>query len=149
MVIIGVIGVLNRNDDERLQLWPFPQEVAPGMDRAKMWTEYRTRMLSDAGVCIVLSGNKQDPSTGSIVAANGVHEEVSIARGQGKVIIPVGATGHVAEEVWKQAQAKPSDFYGPLDFSKQLAVIGDARQQPAQIVEAIIEMLKQLESKGP
>lgn len=146
MVIVGAMSVLKRNDDERLQLWPFPQQVPTGTDRAEFWTDYRRRMLSEAGVCVVVAGNKVDG--GSVVPANGVREEVKIAREQGKLIIPIGATGHVAEEIWQDAQADPKLYYGEIDLAPELKTLGDSSASPAQLVECVIQMIKKLESKG-
>ena len=107
-VIFGAMQSLKRNDDERLQLWPFPQNVPIGIDRADFWRQYRERMISNAGICIVLSGNKIE--SGAIVHANGVKQEVEIARSQGKIVIPIGVTGYVAREIWDQVRANPSDY---------------------------------------
>jgi Sir2- and TIR-associating SLOG family/Phage integrase family len=135
---------LPRNDDERLQLWPFPQEVPAGTDRAAMWQAYRERMISNAGVVLVVSGNKKLPD-GSIGLADGVRKEVAIARGQGKPVIPIGATGHVARELWDECRANPSDFVGSADITKQLDVLGNDTSTVPEIVQAIIESLKQLD----
>ena len=115
LVTVGAMQALNRNDDERLQLWPFPQQVPSGTDRAALWRRYREQMLSNAGVCIVLAGNKL--VSGAIVPADGVKQEAEIARSQGKFIIPIGATGHVAHELWEQCRAKPSDFVGEVNIA--------------------------------
>jgi hypothetical protein len=143
MVIVGAMQSLARNDDERLQLWPFPQEVPVGTDRATLWRRYRERMISNAGVCIVLAGSKM--VGGAVVPADGVRQEVEIARAQDKAIIPVGATGHVARELWEQCRAKPTEWFADIDVSSKLAVIGDEAAGNDAIVQAIIDMLKQLD----
>lgn len=143
MVIVGAMDALRRNDDDRLQLWPFPQTVPPGIDRATMWREYRERIIANAGVCIVLAGNKLDG--GSVVPANGVRQEVEIARSQGKLIIPVGASGHVAREVWEQVRANPSDFYGTVTVDAELATLGDESASVPALVEAVIRIVRQLD----
>jgi hypothetical protein len=144
MVIIGAMQSLRRNDDERLQLWPFPQQVPSGTDRAALWRDYRQRIISNAGACIVLAGNKL--VDGAVVPADGVRQEVEIARAQNKHIIPVGATGHVARELWEQCLSKPSDFLGGADVTEQLAVLGDHQSSVPALVQAVVEILRALDS---
>jgi SLOG family protein/SIR2-like protein len=143
LVIIGAMQSLPRNDDERLQLWPFPQQVPAGTDRAVFWRQYRERMISNAGVCIVLGGNKL--VSGAVVPADGVRQEVEIARSQGKSVIPIGATGYVARELWEQCRADPSAFIGNANVTSQLEILGDSAAGVPALVEAIIEILKQLD----
>jgi hypothetical protein len=142
-VIVGALQALPRNDDERLQLWPFPQQVPLDTNRAALWRDYRERMMSNAGVCVVLAGNKA--LDGAIVAAGGVREEVSIARQQKKPVIPVGATGHVANELWSQCQANPREFVGNADIAAQLSVLGNQHAGVAALVQAVVEALKILD----
>lgn len=143
MVIVGAMESLHRNDDERLQLWPFPQTVPPGTDRATLWREYRERMLANAGVCIVLAGNKI--VDGKVVPADGVRQEVEIALSQGKVIVPVGATGHVARDIWEQVRSNPVKFYGAAPVNDQIAILGDESATVPAMVQAIVEIVRQMD----
>jgi hypothetical protein len=143
LIIVGAMRTLMKNDEDRLQLWPFPQQTPAGEDRAAFWRKYRERIISNAGVCIVLAGNKSE--SGAIVPADGVRQEVEIARAQGKAVIPVGATGHVAEELWKECSANPSLFFGRLDVGTYLNILGDPSQDPGSLVQCIIDVLKQLD----
>lgn len=143
LVIVGAMQSLRRNDDERLQLWPFPQQVPADTDRAAFWRQYRERIISNAGVCIVLAGNKL--VSGAILPADGVRQEVEIALSQGKYVIPVGASGHVAQELWEQCRAKPSEFVGDANVATQLEILGDSSATVPALVQAIIEILKQLD----
>lgn len=144
LVTFGAMQALQKNDDERMQLWPFPQAVPAGTDQAAFWKDYRERMMVNAGVCIVLAGNKID-ATGAIVAADGVRQEVAIARAAGKVVIPVGATGHVAKELWDQYRANPAEHFGGADIGKHLAALGDPAADIPVLVQAMLEILKQLD----
>jgi hypothetical protein len=100
-------------------------------------------MISNAGVCIVLAGNKL--VSGAVVPADGVRQEAEIARTQGKVVIPVGATGHVARGLWEECRAKPSEFLGAVDVAEGIDILGDSAAGPRVIVEAVMEILKQLD----
>ncbi|MGN6507663.1 MAG: hypothetical protein ACTHM6_19060, partial [Tepidisphaeraceae bacterium] len=141
-VITGAMQSLPRNDDERLQLWPFPQELPMGVDRAKFWKEYRQRMISEAGISLVLSGNKQDGS--KFVAANGVEEEINITLSESKIVVPIGATGYAARALWEKVAASPKDCYGNLDVTKPLATLGNTNADVDDLVKAVVEILNLL-----
>jgi len=143
MVIVGAMQSLPRNDDERLRLWPFPQEVPKDLDRATVWRQYRERLLSNAGICIVLSGNKFNGST--IQPADGVREEVEIARARGIILVPIGATGHVAREVWDELSGNLTGYYGTAAISESFTLLGDTTASPESIVRATIDVLKKLD----
>jgi hypothetical protein len=139
-VIIGAIQSLGRNDDERLQLWPFPQFVPAGVDRTTFWKQYREHMISNSGVCIVLAGNKIE--SGTVVPANGVRQEVEIARSLGKIVIPIGATGHIASEIWDHVRENTNDYYGSLEVMELLDILGNPSSSVESMVQAVIELLK-------
>jgi hypothetical protein len=143
MVIIGATESLGRNDDKRLQLWPFPQDVPAGRDRVAFNRQYRERMLANAGICVVIAGNKQE--SGTIRLANGVRQEVEIVRAFGRIIIPVGATGYIARELWEECRAKPQEFLGKTDVTGKLELLGDASVPVSSLVQAVIDILKSLE----
>jgi hypothetical protein len=142
LVTYGAMRELPRNDDERIQMWPFPRTVPNGIDRASFWRAYREGMIANAGVCIVLSGNKL--VSGKVVPADGVREEAEIARAQGKIVIPVGATGHVAQELWSSTRGNAERF-GGLDVTKSLDVLGNTSASIAAMTQAVTEILTQLE----
>ena len=143
MVIVGAMQSLGRNDDGRLQLWPFPQQLPAGQDRAAFWRRYREQMISNAGVCVVLAGNKL--VSGAVVHADGVRQEAEIARAQGRVVIPVGATGHVARELWEECRAKPQEFFGNIEVAGKLDILGDVSVPVEGLVQVVIDILKTLD----
>jgi hypothetical protein len=143
LVTFAAMRELPRNDDERLQLWPFPQTVPDGMGRAQFWKTYRESMIANAGVCVVLSGNKRDAS-GKTVPADGVREEIAIARAQGKIVIPVGVTGHVAQEEWARIRGNTA-LFGGVDVTKNLEILGDTSASIEALTKAVVEIIKQLE----
>jgi hypothetical protein len=144
LVTFGAMQALQKNDDERMQLWPFPQVVPAGTDRAAFWRDYRERMMVNAGVCIILAGNKRD-AAGAIVVAEGVRQEVEIARANGKVVIPVGATGHVAKELWDLYRSSPANYFGGADVSMNLDALGDPATDIPVLVQAVFGILNQLD----
>lgn len=141
-VIMGAMQALPRNNDERLKLWPFPQGVADATKRAELWTEYRRRIISEAGICLVVGGNKLE--NGQVIAAVGVREEAKITWDSGKIVLPIGATGHVAKELWDTVKQDPKKYFAGADISKQLEVLGDSASSVEKLVEAVIDIVKQL-----
>lgn len=141
-VIMGAMQALPRNNDERLKLWPFPQGVSDAAKRAALWTEYRRRIISEAGICLVVGGNKLE--NGQVIAAGGVREEAKITWDSGKIVLPIGATGHVARELWDTIEQDPKKYFAGADVSKQLEVLGDSASSVEKLVEAVIDIVKQL-----
>ena len=89
-----------RHVSEHLGLFPFPQHDAGEKSLAKRWTENREQMISEAGICIFIFGNKL--VNGEVVLASGMMEEFQIAKERGKVIIPIGSTGFAAKEIFDE-----------------------------------------------
>lgn len=142
-VIQGAMQSLGQNDEHRLQLRPFPQSPPPGLSLSDYWTKYRKRMVSHAGSCVFISGNKYDAS-GGIVEAAGVIEEFEICREQGKYPIPIGSTGHAAERLWNQVRSSVDTFFPGGGVSGHLDTLGNPRKSDEQIVEAVIAVLKRI-----
>lgn len=141
-VLMGAIQALPRNNDERLKLWPFPRGVSDATKRAELWTEYRRRIISEAGICLVVGGNKL--VNGQVIAAGGVREEASLTWGSGKIVLPIGATGHVAKELWDTVMQDPKRYFAGADVSRQLEVLGDSTSSVDRLVEAVVDIIKQL-----
>lgn len=141
-VIMGAMQALPRNNDERLKLWPFPQGVSDVPKREAMWTKYRYHIISEAGICLVVAGNKLE--NGQVIAAGGVREEANITWESGKTVLPIGATGHVAKELWDTVKQDPKKYFAGTDVSKQLEVLGDSTASVEKLVEAVIDIIKQI-----
>jgi hypothetical protein len=120
---------------------PFPLHIADPEERAKHWRRYREDMLAQARFAVFIAGNKRDPDTGEPIRADGVWQEFEIARAQGVYCIPVGATGWVAAEIWKQMQADPAGQFEGADISAELAVLGDPVHSDAELIGAVIRIV--------
>jgi hypothetical protein len=90
--------------DDALILRPFPQTQGAENPTA-IWESYRQEILSHAGIAVFLMGNKH--SGGTTINADGVLREFDIAKEQGVVVLPIGATGWAAELLAKQVLATP------------------------------------------
>lgn len=114
-------------NEEQLIMRPFPQTKTGRKELPELWQEYRERMISFAGIAIFLFGNKIVPDTEKtkddakatkVVLADGVRKEFDIALRQGVIPIPIGITGSVAEELWKEVEQKFDDLYSGFEEAK-------------------------------
>lgn len=116
-VIIGALQEIYMKrksiNEDRLLLRPFPQGIEDNNTRQILWKKYREDMISRSGVSIFLFGNKL--VDGEIVLANGVESEYKIALERHCLIVPVGCTGYMAEEIWEKVDSNMSDFYTNVD----------------------------------
>ena len=130
----------------RLFLRPFPQQAPAGMAMKDFWTKYRKDMVSKAGVCIFICGNKLDASTGNVVDADGVIEEFEIASGFGKYPIPIGATGHAARKVWEQVNGKLDTYFPAGGVKGHFKILGKESSTNEELIDAVVGILKQIKA---
>ena len=102
-------------------------------------THHREELIGRSGVVIVIAGNRA--KGGGTELSPGVLEEVEIARREGKFIIPIGATGHVARKVWEDASADPDTFLPGIKAKNELAVLGNSSATNEQLMNALFVIL--------
>lgn len=116
-VIIGALQEIYMHkksaNEDRLLLRPFPQGIEDENTRQILWKKYREDMISRAGVSIFLFGNKLVDT--EITLANGMKSELEIAIEKHNLIVPVGCTGYVAQEIWNTINQDLSAFYTNVD----------------------------------
>lgn len=147
-VINGALDAIYKNpekySEDQLVMRPFPQLASSGEDLRLLWEEYRQRMIGLAGVCIFMFGNKVDD--GKLVIASGVIREAEIAIEQGRIVIPIAATGFAAAEIYKLVKVRPELY----DAHKWLIAVIDELADPAlawtdivkKVSDAIIKLDK-------
>lgn len=145
--VLGALNALYETikgvDTDRFVVRPFPR--APiASDQQAQNTKHREDLLSRVGVLVVIAGNKLD-AHGAVVPSTGVTEEVEIALRLGKFIVPVGATGHVAEQIWTQAMASPERYLPGLKVQDQLRILGDKSASNEMLLNATISILHSAE----
>jgi hypothetical protein len=125
---------------DRLILRLFPQDIAPAPDRARVYRAIRSDMIAQSGAVIVLAGNKLGQH-GNLETAPGVIEELDLARSSRKLVIPIGATGHVAATAWAalSTEWKKSGVRSELQHS--LATLGGSSTTDDELVGAIFNIL--------
>lgn len=97
-------------------------------------------MIGQAGHAVFICGNKLDSSTGAVVPANGVREEFEIAKALGKTLIPIGATGFLAKDLWDEVSANLDTAFSG-DVATEFATIGDESKPPEEIVRAVLSII--------
>lgn len=139
-VIAGALEEVYMNEhrinDNRLLLRPFPQ----GEDYKILYHQYREDMISRAGIAIFLFGNKI--VDGNIILADGMLEEYQIALEKGNIIVPIGCTGYVAEEIWNKINLDLDKYYKVVDDNlrnayKKLSVKGEQKE----VIENILNFI--------
>ena len=104
-----------RVNEDRLLLRPFPQGIMDDSTRQTLWKKYREDMISRAGVSVFLFGNKL--VDGKVELANGMRSEYEIAVDMQNLIVPVGCTGYIAQEIWNEINKDLSAYYTNIDDS--------------------------------
>lgn len=129
-------------DDDQLLLRPFPQQAGK-MDLKLLWKKYREDMISYAGIAIFLFGNKL--IDGKLVLSDGMREEYEIAKNLGVAVIPVGATGYIAKDLWETEMEALNSNDKILNEIKELfAELGDDSKTLSQITEVILKIISLL-----
>ena len=133
--------------EEHLMMRPFPH-TASGKPASKgRWTTYRRSMIEHAGIAIFVFGNKIDGS-GSISESNGMREEFDLCVASGVVPIPIGATGYMAETLWKEVDRRFDHFYPKANelVRKSFSGIGDSSTTAARLKEEILNIIHHLQN---
>lgn len=149
-IINGTLEQLDKDgvavSDEHLMMRPFPH-TASGKPAAKgRWTAYRRSMIEHAGIAIFLFGNKKDGS-GKIVESDGMREEFDLCIGSGAVPIPIGATGYMAETLWKEVDRRFAEFFPRANASvrRSFNAIGNSSTTPVQLKDEILKIVDHLQ----
>jgi hypothetical protein len=93
---------------------------------------------------VFLFGNKLQ--AGSVAPANGVRREFEIAKANGLLLIPVGATGYTAQELWHEITDNFERYYPTHPELKELfAVLGDASDSK-RLIDTVIDIINKAKS---
>jgi len=147
-VITGVLEHVYMNgkrlDSEQLILRPFPQSEVGNRPIAQVWHDYRADMISYSGIAIFLFGNKL--KDGEVLVADGLIKEFEIAKSNGLLLIPVGATEYASRQIYNQLLKEgyfDSDAF-PKNVRKYIDQICDDKSDLNNIKSGLIKLLKSL-----
>ncbi|MDE1211747.1 SIR2 family protein [Vibrio aestuarianus] len=131
----------NGKVNDYLNMKPFPQFISDPQDRKETWTKYRCEIIGSAGIALFFMGNKLE--NGKLVLANGMQEEFDIARAAGLAVVPVGASGYKAKELWDLVMEDVSNYYGASDEKLVSAIneLGEEVEKPDQLIEKILNVI--------
>ncbi len=115
LVVTGALKTIyvtqGKKFNNQLILRPFPIPNSNSKTEIKkLWKQYRTDMITLTGISIFIFGNKQTEN-GETVKADGVYEEFLISKERGNLIIPVGATGWTALQIWNEVNSSFDTYY--------------------------------------
>lgn len=149
-IINGALEHLDKEgvaiSEERLMMRPFPH-TASGRPASKgRWTSYRRSMIEHAGIALFAFGNKKDGS-GKIIESDGMREEFDLCVASGVVPIPIGATGYMAETLWREVDARFAHFFPNANASlrKCFKAIGSHSTAPSKLKDEILKIIQQLQ----
>lgn len=112
-IISGALEEIYMNqqsiNEDQLLLRPFPQKTLETENIQELWDKYRKDMISKTGIAIFIFGNKI--SDNSVMNADGVYKEFEIAKGDDKIIVPVGVTGYMSKIIWNEVNDDFEKFY--------------------------------------
>jgi Sir2- and TIR-associating SLOG family/SIR2-like domain len=128
----------------RVSFFPFPHTPPQGVTKEDFHRKHRESILSNAGFAVFVSGNRFDPKTNATAIGRGVIEEFEIGNRLGVVPIALGASGWAAKEIWQQIGNNPTKYYGSVDISQPLKVLGEDGRTNREYMAAIFDMIARL-----
>jgi hypothetical protein len=121
---------------DHLHVFPFPSTNGSGMAHDC----YRKDMISRAGIAIFIFGNKLHDI--AIKEADGMLREFEIARSQNARLIPVGASGYVAERLWLEVLLHYDDYFDTREKFELYEQLGTPYTRPERLIDLILEIAK-------
>lgn len=143
-VINGALDAIYSNpkkySEGQLVLRPFPQFKTGDKDLPELWKEYREKMLSQAGILIIVFGNKLGQNS-TLENAQGVRKEFEIAKDLGLIPIPIPYTGFMAKELFDEISQKPSDYYEDIEVFNDVQALGLDKGDLTNTVKSIVNLI--------
>lgn len=151
-IINGVLDNMelekSQNIDNYLIMRPFPQFETKGKKIKDLWLDYRNKFIPLAGIGLFVFGNRKNKMTGEIESAGGMIEEFEIALKKGLKVIPIGATGFVAHELWQKVFGNFAIYYpNHLDLKDEFAKLGEKSLSNEDLIKSTIKIINSLNSK--
>jgi len=143
IVVNGAIEAVyndeHSNLDNRVFIRPFPPAIRANSE-AK--SKYRQGMIAKVGFTIFLAGNRYNENTKQVNLGIGTREEFDITVKGGKIPIPVGATGHVAAELWNEVTTDLKRYFGDKNVANHFKILNDSSKTDDEIVKAIFAIIE-------
>ena len=120
---------------DQLRVFPFPV-FTDFME--SMQADYRNDMISQAGTAIFLFGNKLEDI--AVREADGMRKEFEIARSHKALLIPVGASGYISEQLWKDIVERYDDYFDNREKFELYSLLGNPAARPEELIDAILQI---------
>lgn len=151
-VINGALEAILENPErlssDQLITRPFPQFRTGDKDLLELWSEYRHNMISNAGIIVLLFGNKKN-SNGDIILADGVKKEFDIAVNHGLIPIPIGVTGYITKEISNDVLTNASKYYTGIEWIiPMIEFLNKSGVSPNELVEKVIAIIQKLNQQS-
>lgn len=129
--------------EDQLIVKPFPQFKSGNKDLPELWDEYRQRMISFAGVSIIVFGNKLKED--KLELADGLEKEFNISVSQGVIPIPIGATGYMSKQIAELILANPVKYYPENEWIiPQIIELMNTDLAPENIIEIVQKIIQSI-----
>lgn len=132
--------------EEHLMMRPFPRTASGSPASKGRWTKYRQAMIEHSGIAIFVFGNKKHKS-GRVVESAGMKEEFDLCEASDVVPIPIGATGYMAETLWREVDGRFDHFFPKATAAvrKSFKTIGNPSTTPAKLRTEIHKIIHHLQ----
>lgn len=142
-VVLGALGRIYEDNlpMHRLKLFPFPAQMADGPKRNDLFSKYRVNIMSNTGIVIFVSGNRADETAKSPSLAPGVVEEFELAHKLDKILVPLGATGWAAQQIWGKVSSGADIYKEPQRAADELRILGETGLSDDEYIEAIFKLI--------
>lgn len=128
--------------EDQLIMKPFPQYESGEKKLNELWEEYRQKMISLAGISIIIFGNKKDEK-GNIIPANGVKREFEIAISKGLIPIPIAATGYITQEIFNLIIKDVDNIYKGIEWIiPMVKELASNELTAAEIIKKVITIIQ-------
>ena len=136
-----IYSTRQRSVAEQLVLRPFPIGIKDEAKRQATVERYRDDLLAQAGIAVFIMGNKD--VGGKIVNADGMRLEFQAARNKDLYVVPVGASGSMALELWKEVMAQIKTYFPQNEAAVRplLEAIGNTAASPETILAPLLELI--------
>jgi Sir2- and TIR-associating SLOG family/SIR2-like domain len=104
-----IYSTTGRSIAEQLFIRPFPLGINDATERQRTFDRFRHDLVSQAGVALFIMGNQNEG--GAVINSDGVRAEFAIARENGLYVVPIGASGFMAEELWKEVMTAFKTYF--------------------------------------
>jgi hypothetical protein len=128
--------------EKKLLLRPFPRSLPPNLSEETFNRTYREDMIGLSGFVVIIAGTSRTHPV-----SKGVLEEYAIAHAMNKVIIPIGATGFAAREIWTRVAGNCT--WPIADAEERQALLdrlNDASLSNDAILDAVFEIMAKISS---